>query len=107
MKNQITIDELKTILQSREFKSTFKDRMERPVFTFRDGYIAREGDTFGKYEITKQGDKLKISISGTKESLFTEIYRNIIFIVEGDARFPITLNFNLGTKDIILEAKPL
>ncbi len=99
----ITVEELIFIMESMRFKSTFKDRGEHPVFSFKDGLIVRDSFKLGQYTITKKGDNFKIRISETDEVLFTDIYRDIVLIVKEDNRFPISMNFSHGSLDIIFE----
>ncbi len=100
----MTLGELVTVLESRQFISTFRDRPERPIFAFREGFVGRNGIKFGEYQITGQGEGFGISFYDTDLGLFTDIYRNIIIVVKGDNRFPISLAFSSGSNDIILEA---
>ena len=58
---------------------------------------------WGKYLIARQNDNFKISFHDTEEVLFTDIYRNIVIILKGDNRFPISLVFSFGSIDIVME----
>ncbi len=103
MTQPITLKELVAILESHNFKSTFKDRPEQPIFSFKDGVVLRDGIFFGKYLITSQNDNFKISFHDTEEVLFTDIYRNIVIVVRGNNRFPISLILSHGYIDIVME----
>ncbi len=105
MKISITLTELVSILESRRFKSTFKGRPERPVFSFREGFVERDGIKFGQYKLVEQADIFRILFYDTDLGLFTDFYKNIVIIVSGDDRFPISLAFSSGFDDIILEAE--
>lgn len=105
MTQPINLEELIAVLESQSFKSTFKGRTERPIFSFKDRVVKRDGIFFGKYLIARENDNFRISFQDTKEVLFTDIYRNIVIIVKGDNRFPISLVFNFGSIDIFMEAE--
>ena len=105
MTQPMTLEELIDVLESKSFKSTFKGRPERPIFSFKDGFVVRDGIFFGKYIIASQNDNFKISFHDTEEVLFTDIYRNLVIIVKGDKRFPISLGFSFGSIDIVMEAE--
>ena len=42
----MTLEELTAVLESQSFKSTFKGRPERPIFSFKDGIVVRDGIFF-------------------------------------------------------------
>lgn len=105
MIKSMTLEELIAVLESHSFKLIFKGRTERPIFSFKDGVVVRDGKKFGKYIITMQGNDFKISFRNTEEVLFTDIYRNIVIVVKGDYRFPISLVFSFGSIDIVMEAE--
>jgi hypothetical protein len=104
MTQPMTLEEFIEVLESQGFKSTFKGRPERPIFSFKDGVVLRDGVFWGKYLIARQKDNFKISFYDTEEFLSTDIYRNIVIVVKGDNRFPISLVFSFGSIDIIMEA---
>lgn len=105
MTQPITLEELIAILESNNFKSTFKDRPEQLLFSFKEGVVLRDGIFFGKYLITIQNNNFKISFYDTEEVLFTDIYRKIVIVVRGDNRFPISLILSLGYIDIVMESE--
>ena len=106
----MTLEELKSILKSRTFKSTFKDSETHYQFSFSEIYISRDQKPLGVYELTKSGDNFKLIIVQKLQDVFTDNFKNVILNVPGDKRFPVIINFDslaihLGVGlDITLEA---
>lgn len=103
----MTVDEMNIVLESNHFKSYFKDLTEHPIFSFKDGFIGRNGDKLGKYEISMEGSDFRITILEVEGGLFADAYGNIILKIPEDDRFPITLKFKSGSNDILFEAIPV
>jgi len=90
----MTSDELNQVLESREFKSSFKYSDDHYRFSFKENYIGRNGISLGKYELTKTGENFKLTIVDKQENIHTDNFVNIILTVPGDNRFPVIINFD-------------
>lgn len=90
----MTVNELKKILKSNTFKSSFEQSNQHYLFSFTEIYIFRDNENIGIYELKKIDNNFVLILKQKQEKYFMGTFKNVILNVINDERFPIVINFD-------------
>ncbi len=90
----ITLNEFKKVLKSKKFESKIEDSDESHLFTFTEAHMFRDNKPLCDYDLIEDGNGFRFIFLRKYQDFSTVDFKNIIFSVPDDHRFPLIVNWN-------------